>query len=94
MSSESPTAFPLTAPAEAGGVRLDKWLAENGAGMSRSRLRLLIEEGRLTVNGKVEADPSAKMIPDAVYDLALPEPTLADPSPRTSRSTSCSRTSI
>ena len=81
MTSNSLTAFPLTAPAEAAGVRLDKWLAENGAGMSRSRLRVLIEEGRLTVNGKVEADPSGKMIPGAHYDLALPEPTAADPQP-------------
>jgi 23S rRNA pseudouridine1911/1915/1917 synthase len=81
MTSDPSQAFPLTAPAEARGVRLDKWLAENAAGMSRSRLRVLIEEGRLTVNGKVEADPSEKMIPGAIYNLTLPEPTAADPQP-------------
>ncbi len=81
MTTARPAAFPLIAPAEAEGVRLDKWLAENGAGMSRSRLRVLIEEGRLTVNGGAETDPSGKMIPGATYDLALPEPVDAEPQP-------------
>lgn len=75
MTTPEAPAFPLIAPGDAAGARIDKWLAEHGAGMSRSRLRVLIEEGRLTVDGAVEADPSARMIPGATYNLALPEPT-------------------
>jgi len=55
-------------------MRLDKWLADSGAGISRSRLRVLIDEGRVTLNGAVIDDPSAKVIPGGVYDINLPAP--------------------
>jgi 23S rRNA pseudouridine1911/1915/1917 synthase len=62
-------------------MRLDKWLAEAGTGMSRSRLRTLIEEGRVTANGAPAADPSAKVIPGAIYAIDLPPAAAADPQP-------------
>ena len=52
MTTDNPPTLTLTAPADAAGARLDKWLAEAGTGMSRSRLRVLIEEGRVTINGQ------------------------------------------
>ena len=45
MTADTPPPLVLTAPAEAAGARLDKWLADAGTGMSRSRLRVLIEDG-------------------------------------------------
>jgi 23S rRNA pseudouridine1911/1915/1917 synthase len=81
MTTATETQLTLTATPEALGARVDKWLAENGAGMSRSRLRTLIEEGRLSAGGRIETDPSAKMIPGAVYLLNLPPPIAADPIP-------------
>jgi 23S rRNA pseudouridine1911/1915/1917 synthase len=60
-------------------MRLDKWLAEAGMGISRSRLRVLIEEGRVTANGQPATDPSAKVQPGAVYAIDLPPPSAAEP---------------
>jgi 23S rRNA pseudouridine1911/1915/1917 synthase len=71
----------ITAPAEAAGARLDKWLADAGTGMSRSRLRVLIEEGRVTANGQPATDASAKVITGAVYAIDLPIPVGALPEP-------------
>jgi 23S rRNA pseudouridine1911/1915/1917 synthase len=62
-------------------MRLDKWLAEAGTGMSRSRLRTLIEEGRVTADGAPAADPSAKVIAGAVYSIDLPPAAAAEPQP-------------
>jgi 23S rRNA pseudouridine1911/1915/1917 synthase len=81
MTEDQPTALSLTAPAEAAGARLDKWLADAGTGMSRSRLRALIEEGRVTANGAPATDPSAKVIAGAVYSIDLPPPAAAEPQP-------------
>jgi 23S rRNA pseudouridine1911/1915/1917 synthase len=81
MTSSLPPSLIVAAPQDAAGTRLDKWLAEAGTGMSRSRLRVLIEEGRVTVNGAPAADPSAKVIPGAVYAIDLPPPVAAEPQP-------------
>jgi 23S rRNA pseudouridine1911/1915/1917 synthase len=62
-------------------MRLDKWLAEAGTGMSRSRLRTLIEDGRVRANGAPAVDPSAKVIAGAVYVIDLPPAAAADPQP-------------
>lgn len=81
MTAEQPPALSVTAPAEAAGSRLDKWLAEAGIGMSRSRLRVLIEEGRVTANGLPATDASAKVVAGAVYAIDLPPPVDAEPQP-------------
>ena len=81
MTSSTPPPLAVTAPAEAAGSRLDKWLAEAGIGMSRSRLRALIEEGRVTANGAPATDPSAKVIAGATYSIDLPPPAAAEPQP-------------
>jgi 23S rRNA pseudouridine1911/1915/1917 synthase len=62
-------------------MRLDKWLAEAGTGMSRSRLRGLIEEGRVAADGVAATDPSAKVIPGAVYAIDVPPAAAAEPQP-------------
>jgi 23S rRNA pseudouridine1911/1915/1917 synthase len=80
MTTESGL-FSITAPAEAAGARLDKWLADSGTGMSRSRLRALIEEGRVTANGAPATDASAKVIAGATYAIQLPPPSAAEPQP-------------
>ena len=49
--------------------------------MSRSRLRVLIEEGRVTANGAPATDPSAKVVAGATYTIDLPPPTAAEPQP-------------
>ncbi|MEY2756530.1 MAG: hypothetical protein RIR33_308 [Pseudomonadota bacterium] len=79
MTSDLPSPLTLVAPAEAAGTRLDKWLADAGTGMSRSRLRALIEEGRVTANGLPATDASAKVVPGTTYLIQLPAPVSAEP---------------
>ncbi len=62
-----------------GPARLDKALAELCDGISRSRLKALILDGKVMINGAVAADPSAKV---NEYDLLLVQvPDVAPPEP-------------
>ncbi len=69
---------------EASGVRLDKALglvAPAGAGLSRSRLRCLIEAGAVALEGGgTVTDPSAKVKAGAAYLVTPPPP--VDPIPQ------------
>lgn len=70
----------LTAPEDAEG-RIDAWLAATLAGdFSRSRIKALIEEGAVLVNGTAIGEPKRKVHPGDVVEIALPEP--RDPEPR------------
>ena len=70
----------LTADESAEG-RLDAWLtAQLGAEFSRSRVKVLIKDGMLTVNGTPAADPQKKVKPGETYEILLPEP--EDPEPK------------
>ena len=71
----------LTADADAAGERLDRWLAGQIETLSRSRLKALIEQGQLRVDGTVLTDPSAKIAAGSVYALEVPAPRAADPVP-------------
>ena len=42
--------------------RLDKFLCDSGAG-TRSQVKLLLKQGRVTVDGKVEKDSGRKIDP-------------------------------
>ena len=77
----NPQTITLTADADAAGMRLDKWLADSVADLSRSRLKALIEDGQLTLDGVAATDPSAKVVEGAVYALAIPAPRAAAPVP-------------
>jgi len=81
MTTAAPPPLAVTVPPEAAGLRLDKWLADAGTGMSRSRLRILIEEGRVTANGQPATDPSAKVLAGATYTIDRPPPAAAEPQP-------------
>jgi 23S rRNA pseudouridine1911/1915/1917 synthase len=81
MTLGAPPPLTVTAPPEAAGLRLDKWLADAGTGMSRSRLRTLIEDGRVAINGQAATDPSAKVLVGATYVIDLPPPAAAEPQP-------------
>jgi len=53
------------------GKRLDKFLSDNME-LSRSRLKVLIEEGYVTKNGDVTTDAKYKLKPDDVFTLEIP----------------------
>lgn len=70
-------------PATAGGERLDRALARALADLadplSRSRLKALIEEGRVSCGGRTISDPSARVKPGQNFAIDLPEARDATP---------------
>ncbi|HUH48927.1 MAG TPA: RluA family pseudouridine synthase [Mycoplana sp.] len=70
----------LTAGEDAAG-RLDAWLADAlGGEYSRSRLKALIEQGAVLVNGMAVTEPKRKIHPGDAIEIRLPEP--EDPEPK------------
>lgn len=70
----------LTADEAAEG-RLDAWLTQvlNGE-FSRNRIKALIEQGVVTLNGKACTEPKKKVSPGDQIEITLPEP--EDPEPK------------
>ncbi|TRL35898.1 RluA family pseudouridine synthase [Rhizobium straminoryzae] len=61
--------------------RLDAWItAEMGSDFSRSRMKALIEQGAVTLNGTLCTEPKKKIAAGDVVELVLPEP--EDPEPK------------
>jgi 23S rRNA pseudouridine1911/1915/1917 synthase len=70
----------LTADETAQG-RLDAWLtAQLGEEFSRSRIKTLVKEGAVLLNGTPIVDPQRKVRPGDTYQITLPEP--EDPAPK------------
>ncbi|HJU19708.1 MAG TPA: RluA family pseudouridine synthase [Stellaceae bacterium] len=61
------------------GMRLDRLLAGHLPSLSRTRLKRLIEEGRVSCAGAGLSDPSFKVRPGQHFVLALPEAETAAP---------------
>jgi 23S rRNA pseudouridine1911/1915/1917 synthase len=61
--------------------RLDKALAGQLAGLSRSRLQALIREGRVCVAGQTIVDPGHRVKPGEAVSIDVPEPEPAEPAP-------------
>ena len=72
-------AFAVQAPQQAGGQRIDSFLAEEIGSLSRSRLKMLILEGRVSQNGRVLKIPSEPVRPGATYSVDRPSPVAAQP---------------
>jgi 23S rRNA pseudouridine1911/1915/1917 synthase len=75
--------FVFEVPAEARGTRLDRYLVERPelieAHLSRTRLKALIEDGRLTIGGTTTRDAARKLAAGDRVALALPPPEPAEP---------------
>jgi RluA family pseudouridine synthase len=73
----------VTVPEEAAGTRADRFLAEALAarlpGLTRSRLKAMIEEGRVTLGGATLEEPSRRVKPGQVFELRPGDPTPAEP---------------
>ena len=63
----------LDAGADAAGQRLDVFLSRALSDLSRSRLKALILDGRLSRGGQTIADPAYRVKPGERFDLVLPE---------------------
>ena len=75
MKSDDMQKLTITAPPEAAGERLDRFLAtglEAPSPLSRTRLKALILDGAVTENGAAVIDPSQSIRAEAEYALLLP----------------------
>ncbi|WP_442754681.1 RluA family pseudouridine synthase [Methylocystis sp. JAN1] len=75
--------FRFVVEEEAGGQRLDRFLAERRelveAHLSRSRIKALIEDGRVALRGAATRDPSKKLAEGDTVALEVPRPAPAEP---------------
>ena len=69
----------LTLPEDASPDRLDRSLAALMPALSRSRLKALILDGRVTAEGVVLTDPSVRVKAGQKFAIFLPEPEAARP---------------
>lgn len=81
MDETTSQIYEFAIDADSAGVRLDKWLSEQIDGLTRSRLKALIEDGALTRDGAVFIDPSWRMRDGDQYILTVPEVTAPTPKP-------------
>ena len=62
------------APAEAAGTRADRFLAGALEGLSRSRVKALIQAGQVTRDGQTLSDPSEAVPAGVRYVVRVPQP--------------------
>jgi len=67
-----------TFPVEAAG-RLDKFLAGCGEGLSRTRVKALVESGHVRIDGVAATDAGAKTRAGQSVEIEVPEPVAAEP---------------
>jgi 23S rRNA pseudouridine1911/1915/1917 synthase len=72
----------ITATAEHAGQRVDRFLADSIATISRSRVKTLIDEGRLRDDMGPVTQPSESVRAGGIYILDLPVPVPAAPRPQ------------
>ncbi len=72
-------AIELVAGAADKGERLDRFLARAVPDLSRTRLKALVLEGKVTVGGRVVEDPGRKLEADAHVVVTVPPPEPAEP---------------
>ena len=68
-----------TVGAEEAGERLDRFLAARLDGLSRSRIKALIEDGAVTAGGATISDPSLRVKAGQTFAILVPEPEPAEP---------------
>ncbi len=72
----------IAATAEHAGMRIDRFLADSLPNLSRSRLKTLIDEGRLRGESGPITQPAEAVRAGATYILDLPAPVAATPLPQ------------
>jgi 23S rRNA pseudouridine1911/1915/1917 synthase len=80
--SAGETALEAAASSEDAGVRLDQFLAARFSDLSRSRLKQLIEAGKVTRRGEKIRDANTRVKPHEVYHVCVPAPLPAKPQPQ------------
>jgi 23S rRNA pseudouridine1911/1915/1917 synthase len=76
------TTYTVTVPHDKAGDRVDRFLAGAVAALSRSRLKGLIESGRVTRAGTAVTEAAAKVKAGEAYAVSVPAPVPAVPRPQ------------
>jgi 23S rRNA pseudouridine1911/1915/1917 synthase len=79
--NESAATITLTIQPEHSGLRLDRVLAGELAGISRTRLQELIKHGQVTLGGGTITDPGRRVKPGEEITVDVPPPVAAEPAP-------------
>jgi 23S rRNA pseudouridine1911/1915/1917 synthase len=79
----SPRPIRITATAAHAGVRVDRFVADALGTLSRSRIKTLIDEGRLHGEAGLVTQPAEPVRSGVTYTLDLPLPVAATPRPQT-----------
>ena len=86
LSAATPPPTPeirqATVPFEAAGLRVDRFLADAIGGLSRSRVKALIEDGHVTRDGAPLSSAAEPVRAGSTYAVALPPPEPATPLPQ------------
>ncbi len=64
------------------GARLDRMLVARLGEISRTRVKHLVESGRVTMDGATITDPSMRVKPGQAFLVTLPEPVADEPLPQ------------
>ena len=78
----SPTSSRHTVPPEAAGQRSDRFLADCGLGLSRSRIKTMIEAGQVQLDGVTLREPAAPTRQGGCFVVTQPPPVPATPTPQ------------
>lgn len=73
---------PAPVNTEEAGSRLDKWLSSRLPDLSRTRIKGLIDDGRVAANGQTITDASARVKPGQEFVVAIPPDRPAEPVPQ------------
>jgi 23S rRNA pseudouridine1911/1915/1917 synthase len=81
MSGQDHCRRRFTVGEAASALRLDRFLADNLVGFSRSRIQALIKTGHVRGAQGTLVDPAVRVKPADVIEVELPEPKRAEPAP-------------
>jgi len=76
------TTYTVTVPKDKAGVRLDKFLADEVEGYSRSRIKSLMDASHVSGAGGPVSDASKKVRAGDVYTVTIPPVVAAEPEPQ------------
>jgi 23S rRNA pseudouridine1911/1915/1917 synthase len=74
MADMTETVQRLTAGADDAGQRIDRLIAATLGELSRSRVKALIEDGRIAINGQTIDNPSFRVKPGQAITVTVPAP--------------------
>ena len=79
MTEDTSRLFEICVSPEQAGLRLDQLLADQTEGLSRTRIKALIKDGKATLGGRTIEEPNYRV--NADEDIALMIPAPEDPEP-------------